>query len=430
MLSLKVALISTGVLCMAVMFKLSAPAVAEFSLSDVTAIWSSLIAWLRPPYLYVVINCIILTLVASSKLQQKKQYKSPPETVVQGGPVSVSADYGAVYDGVVQLNEQPEIAYGYGAIAARGSEYKSLPETVVQAEPVKVSSDYGVYGGAVPVDDQPEISYGYDAIAARGLEYKSPPETVVQEAPVNFSANYGVVYGGVVPVDNQPEIVDGYRAVAARDFDIDADVHVDAQVPEIEIKTITLSTPFPEDESEMAKPSSTPQRNSQEYSLSPAERPPVSARFGHRRTVKSTPEGGGKTLRVSKPKRQETLESTWKTITEGRHMPLTRHLRKSDTWETHGRGGHHLQPQDYCMTKSQTFDAPAGSAASPPFAASGGKLRREPSLSGKLRRDPSPSQDELNRRVEAFIKKFNEDIRLQRQESLNQYMEMISRGAH
>lgn len=130
---------------------------------------------------------------------------------------------------------------------------------------------------------------------------------------------------------------------------------------------------------------------------------------------------GGKALGVSKPKRHDTLETTWKTITDGRPMPLTRHLRKSDTWETHGR--HQIpqpqllvqQNQKMMMAKSETFQD---------------RNNKSSTGSGKLRKEPSLSQDELNRRVEAFINKFNEDMRLQRQESLNQYMEMINRGAH
>lgn len=131
---------------------------------------------------------------------------------------------------------------------------------------------------------------------------------------------------------------------------------------------------------------------------------------------------------VSKPKRHETLENTWKTITEGRPMPLTRHLKKSDTWETHNRVGHVQEVvHDQMMIKCETFSD--GSAASS-VNQTPVKLRRDPSGSGKLKKESSPSQDELNRRVEAFIKKFNEEMRLQRQESLNQYMEMINRGAH
>ncbi|GKB51918.1 ribonuclease H-like domain-containing protein [Tanacetum coccineum] len=63
------------------------------------------------------------------------------------------------------------------------------------------------------------------------------------------------------------------------------------------------------------------------------EKPPASARFSHRKPVKGAHEGG-RTLGVAKPKKQDMLENTWKTITEGWSVPLTRHLRKSETWET------------------------------------------------------------------------------------------------
>lgn len=113
--------------------------------------------------------------------------------------------------------------------------------------------------------------------------------------------------------------------------------------------------------------------------------------------------------RVARPKKQETLESTWKMITEGRHVPLTRHLKKSDTFDQH-----HASPAMDHVTvvpKSETF-----------------KDRSNYEAPARIRKEPSPGQDELNRRVEAFINKFNDDMRMQRQQSLQQYKEMINRG--
>jgi hypothetical protein len=121
-------------------------------------------------------------------------------------------------------------------------------------------------------------------------------------------------------------------------------------------------------------------------------------------------------------KKQETLESTWKTITEGRAMPLNRHLKKSETFETQPRrngvpladlnGGLRGGGGVSVVKKSETFSG-RDKSVSP---GSGGKMRKEPSL----------SQDELNRRVEAFINKFNMEMRLQRQESLRQYRETVN----
>ncbi|XP_015943301.1 uncharacterized protein LOC107468506 [Arachis duranensis] len=135
----------------------------------------------------------------------------------------------------------------------------------------------------------------------------------------------------------------------------------------------------------------------------PPGKPLVSARFGQRRPPKSIPEGGsgtGKSLRVvARAKRHETLENTWKAITEGRAIPLSRHVRKCDTWQNRGPGSVAE------LNKSETFKEQAVA------------LRREPSL----------SQDELNRRVEAFIRNFNHQMRLQRQQSLEeQYKQMLN----
>ncbi|KAJ6753693.1 COTTON FIBER EXPRESSED PROTEIN 1-LIKE PROTEIN [Salix purpurea] len=73
MLSLKVVLISAGVLSLAVILRLSVlPVVAVFAVSELPILYSSVLSWLQPPYLYLTINCIIISILASSKLQLQK----------------------------------------------------------------------------------------------------------------------------------------------------------------------------------------------------------------------------------------------------------------------------------------------------------------------------------------------------------------------
>ncbi|CAO1941588.1 unnamed protein product, partial [Urochloa humidicola] len=155
------------------------------------------------------------------------------------------------------------------------------------------------------------------------------------------------------------------------------------------------------------------------------EKPLVSARFS-RKPAKPSPEGS-RALRVARPRKEETLESTWKAITEGRGPPLARHLKKSDTWDTRpgrrpsgGVGSGEIDP---------AAAAPAGAMRKAETFNDGGAGRGKAAPAAPVRREPSLGQDELNRRVEAFIHKFNMEMRLQRQESLKHYNDMLGRGS-
>ncbi|GFY91809.1 cotton fiber [Actinidia rufa] len=352
-LSLKVMLISTGVVSIAVMMKSSVPLIMDFAIYKLPLIWSALVSWLRPPYLYFVINFIIIAIVATSRFHHRKSEAEPLVPSANPTPSDLHSP-------------QPE----FGDLV--------LPAAHESESVVSEVKNVDVNGDAE--DDQD------DAFVISRSTWPPPQRTISPEMD---------------PVYQPP-------------------------------------TP---------------------------EKPLVSSRFGHRRPLKASPEGilvikfepldfggqcltpagdfrrfecgkgqvsnlnslsanfsGARVLRVAKSKRHETFDNTWRMITDGRHVPLTRHLRKSDTWEHHSRPLNTTSPVDQSpqmVTKSETFRD---------------RTNFEPATSspgsGKLRKEPSLSQDELNRRVEAFIKKFNDEMRLQRQESLNQYVEMINRGAH
>ncbi|XP_073157040.1 uncharacterized protein [Henckelia pumila] len=286
-LSSRLFLISAGVVSLAVGFKFYVP----FTVHEIPVICSVVMSWLKPPYLYVIINAIIVVIIVSSRFHWGTP--SDPSSVRSEHLISVKTPPPAYYD---SPSAQPEIAY------------------VVQESMAAVVYDGEDRAGAVEV--KPVVVNGYEA----ELEAED------------------VVVDSIVTYDPPPQL---------------------------------------------------------EFLLPVREKPLVSSRFGHRKPIRTnTPhEGGIRALKVAKPKRQETLESTWKMITEGRHVPLTRHAKKSD--------------DHVAAAPAENFQEPAAA-----------RIRKEASL----------GQDELNRRVEAFIKKFNEDMRMQRQESLNQYKEMMQRG--
>jgi hypothetical protein len=159
------------------------------------------------------------------------------------------------------------------------------------------------------------------------------------------------------------------------------------------------------------------------------ERPLATSRFNahYKKSASAKSATEAKSLGISRSKKKaDTLEATWKAITEGQGPPLTRHLRKSETWETVHRAD---------ATDAASHDSSSSSSAFRKCETWSNARNRTDNLPGRpefavgLRKEPSLSQDELNRRVEAFIAKMNNDMKLQREQSLARYMEMVNRGA-
>ncbi|CAN6546518.1 unnamed protein product [Malus baccata var. baccata] len=334
--SLKIVLISSGVVALALAMKLSVPMATEFVASHLPVMCSYFRSLFRPPYLYVLINCIIITIAASSRFN------------------------------------------GHG----RSPQPKLQPESESEAS---VSDPPAVY----------ESMYRESEVVHE-LKYKV---VIKPESEAIYEPRY-----------REPEVV----------YELTSAVVINGYVEEAEAAEIKDDRKY-EDKLVILPPKS--MLESDEIAL-PVEKPRVSARFSHRKPARSIPEGG-RPLRVAKPKRNDTLENTWKAITEGRPMPLSRHTKKTETLPNHGR---QLQVDltsavdTSVMVKAETFKEPTNQSLTTVATGdgSGGRLKKEPSL----------SQDELNRQVEAFINKFNDEMRMQRQQSLDQYKKMVNGGSH
>jgi len=116
----------------------------------------------------------------------------------------------------------------------------------------------------------------------------------------------------------------------------------------------------------------------------------------------------------------DSLEATWKAIMEAQEKTKKPHLKKSGTWTARivkaepfrnnggfcgGDGDDHVAWAQRELKKSETFNDRAS-----------------------LKREKSMSPEELNKRAEAFIKKFNNQMKLQRMESYQRFMKLVNRG--
>ncbi|PHU19135.1 hypothetical protein BC332_10286 [Capsicum chinense] len=279
-------------------------------LHEFSIILSGLISWLKPPYLYILLNGIIIIIVATSRSPRIKVQYSDDD---RSRPL----------------------------ISAESKMCEHVTEPVVEPEMFDV------------VNEQHSDNQSF---SVESKMYEHVTESVFE-----------------------PEMFDVVNEQHSDNRSVSAESKMCEHVTESVEAKFVIST-LPEAERELLE-------------QLVIEKPLVSSRFSQRKPLTRSSPQGAKSLRVARVKRQETLETTWKKITEGRHVPLTRHFNKMDTWRHQNRGSE----SPVQNTKRTTLE-------------------------------PSPSQDELNRRVEAFIKKFNEEMRLQRERSLQKYMEMINRG--
>lgn len=179
---------------------------------------------------------------------------------------------------------------------------------------------------------------------------------------------------------------------------------------------------------------------------SPAMKPPVSSSLLHRKSLSVIPGGtkftfhfagddtrftnsltilfnsGGRALRAGDCEGHETMEAVWKAVTEERALTPTvvRHLSGCDTWEHQERQisspESNQHPPPLPLMTSETSNERTDRR----------HLPRPSPVS--LTKEPSLSPEELNRRVESFIRKVNAEMRLQRMVSSDQLKEMMGRG--
>ncbi|KAL6544789.1 hypothetical protein OROMI_023651 [Orobanche minor] len=287
-LSTKVFLLSAGAVGLAMAIK----STVRLICSDVV------LSWLKPPYVYIIVNGIIITIAASSRFHR----------IHSDRPHVQSHDHSC-----------------YVGTPPPRADLPYFPVTTAAEETPAVSAGYETESEEIDVELKPVPVNGPKVLIVGRLE----EETVTEGAEGVFNSRS------------------------------------------------TYNTPSPEKPFPVA----------QYERLVPAvmDKPLTSSRSGHR-------------LRTSRATKHDTLDSIWKKITEG----SSRATPEAPPQEVRKKlVARPLPMQDHHLSRSKVTKERWSNHGGMP----GLRIGREPSL----------SPEELNCRVEAFIKKFNVERRLERE---------------
>ncbi|KAG9441975.1 hypothetical protein H6P81_017829 [Aristolochia fimbriata] len=306
--TVRLAFLAVGIISTVQLLKLAVPYSYSLLLSALPRLWASLCSWLAPPYLYIIVNFIIISIAASSSFQQKKKEKKNDER--EGENIQQQKKQGDNYDAPSHHKTSSEIWPEISLLATSGENPSNSEEkpSIISKEEADINAS---------TEEWSDISYS----------------TVCEEKPL---------------VSAVKETTELWRQGA--------------------IKSTENPSAAPDDE---------------------------------------------------KLEQHATLDATWMAITGSNAKPR---LQKSETWNAPPSivsGKNRLASDRRELRKSDTFNETSSSESPGSSHPKGGV--------GIRARESPVSHDDLNRRVEAFIKKFNDEMRLQREESYQHYMEMVNR---
>ncbi|XP_057796358.1 uncharacterized protein LOC131012421 isoform X2 [Salvia miltiorrhiza] len=308
------------------------------AMNEIPAIWSLILPWLRPPYLHIVINGIIIAIAVASRFRRIQ----PAPPVRSQHLISVKTPPPAYY---VAYSPPPEVR-DVVEVPEAAAVYER-EDRVVELKPVMVN------GLEVGADAEEKIVVG-DEGQDDALDLDGSTLTYNIPSPEIFSPEFRSDF--FPPVDPTGNVAEREQASSRA---IQEEVrHRGARRKSKSFKERSIRNE--------SRPS---QRKLNRLVEASKDWPLTRNSLSPQNKIGNIYPTGG--VRETAEEEYETLESAWKKIREG-------------------------------------------------------ASQNESASSSDIRKEVSPSQDELNQRVEAFIKKVNDEIRLRRQDSSNQYIQLNS----